>query len=149
MSLKQYTPCDDPGPDGRHYCPFAEDGDYVNCEYWCGAEEPEDYPEEENEEEEEDIKMTMHIYPRHDSILGRYYTNAERLQPQLQQIAFMRRALDTLEYRVKNVSPRLTEAQLETIAQAVQAAYNAVENAACLGDSGYIARPVEVIRWDY
>lgn len=46
MSLRSWTPCDEPDLEGRHHCPYAEDGDYVNCEYWCGAEEPEDYPEE-------------------------------------------------------------------------------------------------------
>lgn len=50
MSLKKWTPCDEPDLEGRHHCPYADDGDYVNCEYWCGAEEPEDYPEEYEEE---------------------------------------------------------------------------------------------------
>ena len=51
MSLKKWTPCDEPDLEGRHHCPYADDGDYVNCEYWCGAEEPEDYPEEYEEED--------------------------------------------------------------------------------------------------
>ena len=38
MSLKCETPCDF-GP-----CPY-ESGEYCSCEYWCGAEEPQDYPE--------------------------------------------------------------------------------------------------------
>ena len=57
MSLRQHTPCDDYiGLDGFHHCPYADDGDYVNCEYWCGAEEPQDDPEiwEEYEEYEEE-----------------------------------------------------------------------------------------------
>lgn len=45
MSLRSCTPCDEPGLDGRHHCPYAEDGDYVDCEYYCGADEPEDIPE--------------------------------------------------------------------------------------------------------
>lgn len=53
MSLRNWTPCDEPDLEGRHHCPYAEDGDYVNCEYWCGADEPEDYPEEYEEYEEE------------------------------------------------------------------------------------------------
>ena len=61
MSLKKWTPCDEPDLDGRHHCPYADDGDYVNCEYWCGAEEPEDYPEEyeEYEEDEPDYEEEM------------------------------------------------------------------------------------------
>lgn len=38
MSLRRETPCDF-GP-----CPY-ESGEYCSCEYWCGAEEPQDYPE--------------------------------------------------------------------------------------------------------
>ena len=38
MSLRRETPCDF-GP-----CPYnSESGG--SCEYWCGAEEPQDYPE--------------------------------------------------------------------------------------------------------
>lgn len=49
MSLRQYTPCDEVDPvTGLHYCPYADSADYVNCEYWCGAEEPQDdYREDE------------------------------------------------------------------------------------------------------
>ena len=54
MSLRNWTPCDEPDLDGHHHCPYAEDGDYVNCEYWCGADEPEDYPEDWEEEDEEE-----------------------------------------------------------------------------------------------
>ena len=38
MSLRRETPCDF-GP-----CPYNSEG-YGSCEYWCGAEEPQDYPE--------------------------------------------------------------------------------------------------------
>lgn len=55
MSLRKQTPCDVyVDEEGFHHCPYAEDGDYVNCEYWCGAEEPEDYPEEYEEYEEDE-----------------------------------------------------------------------------------------------
>lgn len=62
MSLRKQTPCDVYiDEEGFHHCPYAEDGDYVNCEYWCGAEEPEDYPEEyeEYEEDEPDYEEEM------------------------------------------------------------------------------------------
>lgn len=70
MSLKKWTPCDEPDLDGRHHCPYAEDGDYVNCEWYCGAEEPQDDPyiwgdaEEDGEEEptyEEEIEADLDI----------------------------------------------------------------------------------------
>ena len=44
MSLRSITPCDESGWDGKYHCPYAEDGEPVNCEYYCGADEPEDYP---------------------------------------------------------------------------------------------------------
>ena len=43
MSIKKNTPCDYQDWDGKFRCPYAEDGEYVNCEYWCGADEPEDF----------------------------------------------------------------------------------------------------------
>lgn len=46
MSLRSITPCDEPDLDGMHHCPYAADGDYVDCEYWCGAE-----PEGEEDDE--------------------------------------------------------------------------------------------------
>ena len=38
MSLRRETPCDF-GP-----CPYDAE-QYCSCEYWCGADEPQDYPE--------------------------------------------------------------------------------------------------------
>lgn len=40
MSLRKDTPCDLDG-----ICPY-ESGEYCSCEYWCGADEPQDDPEE-------------------------------------------------------------------------------------------------------
>lgn len=46
MSLRKCTPCDYDG-----HCPY--DAEYSrDCEYWCGADEPQDIPEEWEEEEE-------------------------------------------------------------------------------------------------
>lgn len=43
MSIRQNCPCDYDG-----VCPYdAEDN--RDCEYWCGAEEPEDYPDDVDE----------------------------------------------------------------------------------------------------
>lgn len=51
MSLRMQTPCDCDG-----ICPYMfNDGDYVNCEYWCGAEEPQDNPEDWGDYEDEDF----------------------------------------------------------------------------------------------
>jgi len=40
MSLRKDTPCDLDG-----ICPY-ESGEYCSCEYWCGADEPQDTPED-------------------------------------------------------------------------------------------------------
>ena len=33
MSLRNWTPCDEPDLEGFHHCPYAEGSDYVDCEY--------------------------------------------------------------------------------------------------------------------
>lgn len=48
MSLRSITPCDEPGLDGRHHCPYDSDG-WPDCEYYCGDEEPQDNPETEED----------------------------------------------------------------------------------------------------
>ena len=46
MSLRRYTPCDIDG-----ICPY--EAEYSrDCEYWCGAEEPQDDPDIWEEEYE-------------------------------------------------------------------------------------------------
>ena len=45
MSLKSTTPCDFDG-----ICPYNA-ACMNDCEYWCGAEEPEDYPTDEEYED--------------------------------------------------------------------------------------------------
>ena len=51
MSLRQHTPCDEVDPiTGLHVCPYADGNAYVNCEWWCGADEPEDDPSMWDEE---------------------------------------------------------------------------------------------------
>lgn len=39
MSLRRETPCDCDG-----ICPYDAESNST-CEYWCGADEPEDYPD--------------------------------------------------------------------------------------------------------
>ena len=46
MSIRRCCPCDVDG-----ICPY--EAEYIgDCEYWCGAEEPEDYPEIWEDEED-------------------------------------------------------------------------------------------------
>ena len=42
-SLRKNTPCDIEG-----ICPYADmhSGYYNSCEYWCGADEPQDNPDD-------------------------------------------------------------------------------------------------------
>lgn len=48
MTLKWHTPCDDL-VDGKFYCPYSTDGP-CDCQFYCSAEEPEDYPDLDEEE---------------------------------------------------------------------------------------------------
>lgn len=49
MSLRRETPCDFDG-----ICPY--DAQYNrDCEYWCGADEPEDEPEPEEDYIDDDV----------------------------------------------------------------------------------------------
>lgn len=45
MSIRCYTPCD-----YDDICPYNAESD-AECEYWCGSEGPEDYPENWDQEE--------------------------------------------------------------------------------------------------
>ncbi len=47
MSLRKITPCDFDG-----ICPYNSES-YGSCEYWCGAEEPDDTPELSEDDKEE------------------------------------------------------------------------------------------------
>ena len=63
MSLRKETPCDF-GP-----CPYEAEG-YCTCEYWCGADEPDDYPTAAecgyDEEEELNFAPPIDIFPDED-----------------------------------------------------------------------------------
>lgn len=89
----------------------------------------------------------MRVYNKHDYILDRDLRPRERLEPQRKTLEHMRRLIDSLELELANASDLLTEDDLLTIADAVQYAYNAVENAAFLGHSGFYPRPVRAVRW--
>lgn len=52
MSIKSWTPCDEIGIDGHYHCPYCEDGQYVDCEYYCGAD-----PEGDEQQFWEDMEM--------------------------------------------------------------------------------------------
>lgn len=90
----------------------------------------------------------MNVYPKHNYILDRDLRPRERLEPQRNTINHIRRLLDTLESTLNNASDQLSEHKLNVIADAVQMAYNAAENAAFLGISGFSPRPVCPVSWD-
>lgn len=49
MSLRWTTPCDEADPlTGQYVCPYMDSSGYVNCEWWCSAEEPEPDIEEDD-----------------------------------------------------------------------------------------------------
>ena len=55
MSLRKETPCD------HGECPYNAEY-YYTCEYWCGAEEPEDYPEDDYDYPEDDYEQIVDDY---------------------------------------------------------------------------------------
>lgn len=89
------------------------------------------------------------IARKYDEILKRNLKNSERLQDTFATISLMRNAIDTLEYRVRNVSDDLSDEQLMLIEEAVAVAYNAVQNAEFMGTCGYRVRDVYAVNWIY
>lgn len=88
-----------------------------------------------------------HPYPKHDHILHRDLTAAERLE---KQQAYLRQSIRYLEQSIntlKKVPDDLTEEQLMNICEAVDAAYNAAHNIAFLGIVGYEAKEVKKVEW--
>lgn len=57
MSLRRNTPCDLDG-----ICPYESESN-GSCEYWCGADEPEDYPADYTGD-------FIHYYPTEDDYYG-------------------------------------------------------------------------------
>lgn len=90
----------------------------------------------------------MKPYPKHDYIQNRDLLPRERLEPVRDGVRQMRVMLNSLEGTLSNASDALTESDLSTICEAVQMAYNAVENAAMLGWSDFSPRPVRAVGWN-
>jgi hypothetical protein len=92
--------------------------------------------------------MESKILPKHDEIFKKTYRPRERLPRQHRQIESMDIMPSILKARLLNASDSLTDKQLNIIANAVENAYNAVSNAAHLGESGYESKPVKKITWE-
>ena len=90
----------------------------------------------------------IRILPKRDVILGRTYRPCERLDFQLRQLYKMETMLSITKGRLLGASDSLTDKQLSKIADAVESAYNALSNAAHLGESWYEARSVKKITWE-
>ena len=89
-----------------------------------------------------------HPYNKHDYLLGRDLTAAERLEPARVALRWAVKLLEQAETTAGRASDRLTEEQLETVCRAAEQAMRAAENAAFLGVSGYIAHPAERVAWE-
>ena len=84
---------------------------------------------------------------KYDEILKRNLKNSERMNDSLATISFMRRELDTLEFKIQNTSDDLTDEQLNCMEEAVSVAHNALQNATFLGTCGYTAKDVYTVKW--
>lgn len=90
----------------------------------------------------------IHPYKKHDAMLGRDLTNAERLEPAVHTLEHARRLLEQFSRDVQRASDRLNDEQLETICRAAYVAMQAAENAAFLGNSHFNPRPLETVKWE-
>ena len=88
-----------------------------------------------------------HPYKKHDEMLGRDLSAAERLEPARAALRYAVRLLEQFERDTTKASDRLSENQLETICKAADMAWKAAENCAFLGTSGFNAHPLERIVW--
>lgn len=89
-----------------------------------------------------------HPYNKHDFMLNRDLTAAERLEPARAALRFAAQLLQQFERDTLKASDRLTENQLEIICRAADQAYKAAENAAFLGYSEFNAHPLERVQWE-
>ena len=85
---------------------------------------------------------------RYSDILHRELTSAERLGDAFANIEFAKRYLVQLENRLKRLPNDLTNAQLETIDDAVRQMLHALENAVFLGYSGYDPWGLKTVEWE-
>ena len=88
-----------------------------------------------------------HPYPKHDDLLKKDLSAAERLETQR---AYLRFSISHLEQSIRTLehaSDKLTEEQLQNICDAVDSAFNACANIAFLGYSGYTAQEVKTVSW--
>lgn len=88
------------------------------------------------------------VYNKHDDILHRDLTSAERLGDAFANIEFARRFLGQLENKLKQLPDDLTFAQLDKMDEAVQQMLHAMENAVFLGNSGYDPWNLRTIKWE-
>ena len=87
-------------------------------------------------------------YNKHDYLLERDLSSAERLEPVRTSIQHTIQLLHQFESVTCKASDLLTEDQLLLICKAAEAAYNAAANAAFLGLSGYTHKLVESVKWE-
>ena len=88
-----------------------------------------------------------HPYKKHDLLLGRDLTAAERLQPAIATLNHAEQLIRQFKQDVEHASDRLTEAQLDTICKAAHVAMLAAENAAFIGDMHFNPHPLETVKW--
>lgn len=88
-----------------------------------------------------------HPYKKHDEMLNRDISAAERLEPARSALRYAVRLLEQFERDTTKAYDGLTENQLETICKAADTAWKAAENCAFLGNSEFNAHPLERIVW--
>lgn len=86
-------------------------------------------------------------YEKHDLLLNVDLTAAERLEPARSALRHAYDLLRQCEDTLNHAAPGLSDAKLQVICDAAEAAHNAAMNAAFLGLSGYSPFPVKTVSW--
>lgn len=89
-----------------------------------------------------------HPYKKHDLLLGRDLTNAERLQPAVATLDRAALLIGQFRRDVQNASDLLSEEQLEIIGKAADVILRASENATFLGWQSFDPWPLESVKWE-
>lgn len=89
----------------------------------------------------------VHPYNKHDALLDRDLTAAERLEPARAALRYAVKLLEQFERETNHAWDGLSDNQLQIICNATEQAWRAAENCAFLGSSGFEGHILERVSW--
>jgi hypothetical protein len=87
-------------------------------------------------------------YKKHQMIPERDISCAERLEPARAAVRHAIKLLEQFSDMTDKAWDGLSDAQLQTICNAAESAFNAAQNCAFLGVGGYNGYPVRMVVWE-